>query len=154
MTTPQAVTLLLDAQFVLINAATAADAPPVVLAFRLIRHPEWDRARACTTCSATARPPPASTPWLGLYFMDADKFKLAASQVAADGGEVTIAEGDRRTRVPIGDVIPRIVSGEYPQRLARMYSAPKRGEFAGDATRPPFNFNAGAECPSAGRRVR
>jgi HEAT repeat protein len=124
MTPPDAMRRLLTAtEFAVIDEATAADAPPLVIAFRLVEGGGRGSYAAMNHLLADATTAGKLYGLCGLYQQSSPWLKAFADELAATGGEVTVVVGDRSIRMPIRRAVDQVVSGEYPKRLLRLYPA-------------------------------
>ena len=122
MTIPEAMMLLLGAgEFVLIDETNAADAPAVVLAHRMVSHGSGSHAAAHHLLRAGT--PAGKLYGLSiLYFTSDPRLERWAEGVASKGGDVVVVNGAASETVPVAKVVERILTGEYPKRLTRLYS--------------------------------
>jgi len=135
-TTMQAAKIVLEAeQFVVIDQATAAAAPRTVLAFRMLHSSSGGYAAMHHLYRAGTLP--AKLYALCMMYQASDRrLKEFADALVAGGGEVMLVDGQRRSTVGVAQVVPRILDGQFPQRLLRLYTPPTTAPASAPTSRP------------------
>jgi hypothetical protein len=121
MTRQQAMQMLLTApEFCVLSQATASDAPKLVIAFRLVE---------TTTPGVVAgfhllNQGTTAGKLYGLCLLQLHNLSVVANASAslkAQGGEVVLLDGVKKQTASVGQVIEKIMSGEFSDRLSRIY---------------------------------
>ena len=113
-------TLLETEEFVVIDESTAASAPANVVAYRMV---ELGSGKYAAGYHLLRKGTTAGKLYglCCLYMASSKDLKKFADELISNGGEVTVVEDGKQSRQPVKQVVERIVSGEYPRRLGRLY---------------------------------
>jgi hypothetical protein len=123
LTTLEAMRTLLEArEFIVIDETTAAHAPQTVIAFRLVRSASSSHA-GMNHLYRKGSLAGKLYALCGLYMSSDPMLREKADALIAEGWDITVVDGANWVQMPVRQVVEKIVSGEYPQRLLRLYPA-------------------------------
>ncbi len=120
LTIPDAMKTLLDCtEFEVIDNITAQNPSKVILSYRAMlgTYKYGARSRLLSKNSLAGK-------LYGLCYLflnEKEEMLKWAAKLESEGGEVVVIDGQEKKKMTVKEILPKIISGEYPQRLSKLY---------------------------------